>query len=616
VLTVTGLSKAYGAQTLFDEVSFQVAPGERVGLVGRNGSGKTTLFRVLLGEEAPDAGRVTVPAGYRLGHLSQHLHFAHRTVLDEAASALPRREDGADETYRAKAVLSGLGFGEADLSRPPAELSGGFQVRLNLARVLLSDANLLLLDEPTNYLDIVSIRWLGRFLRGWRGALLLITHDRDFMDSVTTHTMAIHRRRVRKMPGGTEKLAQQILLEEQVHERTRINDERERKEAEAFISRFRAQATKARAVQSRIKALARRERVEKLEQIEDLDFRFTEAPFAGKRMLEVHDLRFGYDAGKPLIKGLSLSVGRGDRIGVVGPNGRGKTTLLRLLAGELAPSSGSVRPALNVKIGHFGQTNVDRLHAELSVEEEIRQANPSLTRTRVRTLCGAVMFEGDAAEKRIAVLSGGERSRVLLGKILAAPVNLLLLDEPTNHLDQESVDAFLAAVSAFDGGVVIVTHVERVLNALATKLVVFDGGDVSLFHGGYADFLDRVGWRAEAPPGRASRDSRDRQGDRREQRRQRAEIVTRRGRELGELRRRIEAAEAEITALEERLAADEAAIPEAAARNDGAAVRSLSASASAARARIDALFGEMASLEEELRGRERFYETELGDGSG
>ncbi len=616
MLTVTGLSKEYGAQLLFDGVSFQVGPGERVGLVGRNGSGKSTLFRILLGEEAPDAGRVTVPAGYRLGHLSQHLRFGGRTVLQEAASALPGREDGADETYRAKAVLSGLGFGEADLSRSPGELSGGFQVRLNLARALLSDANLLLLDEPTNYLDIVSIRWLGRFLRGFRGELLLVTHDRDFMDSVTTHTMAIHRRKLRKMPGGTEKLWRQILQEEEVHERTRINDERERKEAEAFITRFRAQATKARAVQSRIKALARHERLQKLEEMGDLDFRFAEAPFAGKRLLEARALRFGYDPRTPLIDGLSLSVGRGDRVGVVGPNGRGKTTLLGLLAGELAPSGGTVRTAPSAKIGYFGQTNVDRLCAELSVEDEIRQANPALTRTQVRTLCGAMMFEGDAAEKRIAMLSGGERSRVLLGRILAAPVNLLLLDEPTNHLDQESVDAFLAAVSSFDGGVVIVTHVERVLNALATKLVVFDGGDVALFHGGYADFLGRVGWRAEAPAEAVSAGARERAGDRRELRRQRAETVTRRARELGELRRRIGAAEAEITALEGRFAGDEAAIPGAAARNDGAAVRALSASASAARERIDALFAEMAALEERLRERERHYEEALRDRDG
>ncbi len=616
MLTVTDLSKAYGAQTLFDGVSFQVAPGERVGLVGRNGSGKSTLFRILLGEEAPDGGRVIVPAGYRLGHLAQHIRFGKRTALEEAASALPRREDGADETYRAKAVLDGLGFGAADMHRAPAELSGGFQVRLNLARALLSDANLLLLDEPTNYLDIVSIRWLRRFLCAWKGELLLVTHDRGFMDGVTTHTMAIHRRRVRKMPGGTEKLARQILLEEEVHERTRINDERERNEAEAFIARFRAQATKARAVQSRIKALARRDRLEKLEAIEDLDFRFAEAPFPGKRLLEARDLRFGYEADKPLVDGLSLSVGRGERIAVIGPNGRGKTTLLKLLVGELRPWTGAVRPALNLKVGYFGQTNVDRLRPELSVEEEIRLANPALTRTQVRTLCGAMMFEGDAAEKRIAVLSGGERSRVLLGKILATPVNLLLLDEPTNHLDQESVDAFLAAVSAFGGGVVIVTHVERALDSLATKLVVFDGDRAELFHGAYGDFLERVGWRSEAPGETAPGAARDRQGDRRDLRRQRAEIVSRRARELGELRRRIGAAEAEITALEGRLAGDEAAIVGAAVRNDGAAVRALSASASDARERIETLFAEMAALEGELRDKERLYDAELRDCGG
>jgi ATP-binding cassette subfamily F protein 3 len=610
MLTVSGLSKSYGKQTLFEGASFQVAPGERVGVVGRNGTGKTTLFRILLGEEAADEGSVAVPAGYRIGYLAQQLRFGNASVLGEAASALPPREDGTDETYRAKAVLSGLGFSEGDFSLDPAVLSGGYQVRLNLARTLLSAPDLLLLDEPTNYLDVVSIRWLGRFLRGWRGALLLITHDRDFMDGVTTHTMAIHRGRVRKMSGGTEKLYGQILQEEEIHEQTRINDEKRRKDAEVFIARFRAQATKARAVQSRIKALGRHERLERLAEIRDLDFRFSEAPFAGKWMMEVRDLSFGYDADRPLIGGLSFAVAKGDRIAVVGPNGRGKTTLLRLLAGELAPSAGAVKPAANLKTGYFGQTNVDRLHPGNSVEEEVRQANPALTRTKVRTLCGAVMFGGDAAEKKVSVLSGGERSRVLLGKILATPVNLLLLDEPTNHLDQESVDAFVEAVSAFEGAVILVTHIERVLSAVATKLVVFDGGKVELFQDGYADFLDRVGWQAEAQEGAPARAARERPAKGRDARRRRADLVARRSRELKALRKAIETVEGEILSLEGRLAADEAAIVEASVSNDGAAIRKASRAASSARERIETLYDELGALGNELHQKERAFGSE------
>ncbi|MBP2679071.1 MAG: transporter-related protein [Deltaproteobacteria bacterium] len=616
MLTVTDLSKSYGRQTLFEGASFQVAPGERVGVVGRNGSGKTTLFRILLGEETADAGSVNVPFGYRIGYLAQHLRFDRPSVLEEAASSLPPREDGTDETYRAKAVLAGLGFSEDDFSRDPGVLSGGYQVRLNLARTLLSASDLLLLDEPTNYLDVVSIRWLGRFLRGWRGALLLITHDRDFMDGVTTHTMAIHRGRVRKMSGGTEKLYGQILQEEEIHEQTRKNDEKKRKDSELFIARFRAQATKARAVQSRIKALARHERLAKLTEIRDLDFRFAEAPFTGKWMMEVRDLSFGYDVRHPLIERLSFPVAKGDRIAVVGPNGRGKTTLLRLLAGELAPVTGAVKPSMNLKIGYFGQTNVDRLRPERSVEEEVRQANPALTRTQVRTLCGAVMFGGASAEKKISVLSGGERSRVLLGKILAAPVNLLLLDEPTNHLDQESVDAFVEAVNAFEGAVIIVTHIERVLSALATKLVVFDGGEVRVFDGGYADFLDRVGWQAEAAEEGKARHAGSRQAKGRDARRDRARIVALRSKEIGALRKAVEAIEAEILLLESRLPGEEEALIEASRRNDGAAVRTLRTTTFAARTRIEGLFREMVALGEQLQEKERAYAAVLGDEGG
>src|SRR5512139_1884638 len=315
MLQVANIQKSYGKQLLFDGVSFTVNPRERVGLVGRNGHGKSTLFRMILGEEHQDAGTITVPSGYTVGHLSQHIHFTEDTVLREACLALPKNEDHIDETYKAEAILHGLGFSNVDFDRPPSSLSGGYQVRLNLAKVLVSEPNLLLLDEPTNYLDIVSIRWLTRFLKEWKGELILITHDREFMDGVTTHTLGIHRNKIRKIAGPTHKLYQQILMEEEVYEQTRVNEEKKRMEIEKFINRFRAQATRARAVQSKIKALQRKERLEKMSGVKDLEFAFVPAPFTGKSLMEARDISFSFTKeGSPLIEGLNLTIGKRDRI--------------------------------------------------------------------------------------------------------------------------------------------------------------------------------------------------------------------------------------------------------------------------------------------------------------
>ena len=281
MLSVASLTKNYGSQVIFDAISFTVGPGERIGLVGRNGSGKTTLLRLILHEEEADSGLINMPRNYSIGYLSQNVSFSERTVLREACLALRPGEDGTDETYRAKSILLGLGFREEEFLRNPLELSSGYQIRLNLAKVLVSRPDLLLLDEPTNYLDIVSVRWLGQFLKQWKREIILITHDRAFMDSVTTHTMGIHRWGLRKIAGTTHKLYQQILQEEEVHEKTRVNDERKRKELEQFINRFRAQATRARAVQSRVRALQKRKGLEKLAEQKNLDFQFPPAPFSG-----------------------------------------------------------------------------------------------------------------------------------------------------------------------------------------------------------------------------------------------------------------------------------------------------------------------------------------------
>ena len=311
MLKVSGLEKSYSGQEIFDNVSFVINPGERIGLVGRNGHGKTTLFRMILGEEQPDAGTISVPNHYTIGHLSQHIHFTEDTVLKEGCLSLPVSEDGIDESYKVEAILMGLGFSVDDFNRHPNEFSGGYQVRLNLAKVLVSEPNLLLLDEPTNYLDIVSVRWLTRFLRNWKDELIIITHDREFMDSVTTHTMGIHRCKMRKIAGPTQKLYQQIFQEEELHEKTRTNEEKKYKEVEQFINRFRAKASKAKAVQSRIKALEKKGKLEELAEIRTLDFEFKSAPFPGKWLMNVENLSFSYKQDSlPLIDGLSLSVGK------------------------------------------------------------------------------------------------------------------------------------------------------------------------------------------------------------------------------------------------------------------------------------------------------------------
>lgn len=504
MIKIANLTKAYGSQILFEDAGFNLNSQERVGLVGRNGHGKSTLFRLLLGQEEPDEGQIVIPRDYSIGHLQQHLHFTRPTVLDEACLGLP--PDQQHDTWRVEKILFGLGFSEAAMQRPPAEFSGGYQIRLNLAKVLVSDPDLLLLDEPTNYLDIVSIRWLIKFLNAWKKEMILITHDRSFMDSVTTHTMGIHRRKIRKLAGGTEKYYSQLSQDEEVYEKTRLNDEKRRQEIERFITRFRAKARLAGQAQSRMKTLAKMEKREKLEKIENLDFEFNVEDFPAKIMLAAEALAFAYPGQThPLIEDLDFEVEKEDRIGVIGKNGKGKSTLLRLLIEELTPVRGQVKRHPRLSTAYFGQTNIDRLNPEKTVEEEIMDADPSTNRRKARDICGAMMFSGDAALKKISVLSGGERARVLMGKLLVQPAHLLLLDEPTNHLDIESSEALLEAIDAFPGAAVIVTHNEDFLHALVNKFIVFDHDRVFTYVGSYQDFLDNIGWEDEGGASKARR---------------------------------------------------------------------------------------------------------------
>jgi len=431
--------------------------------------------------------------------------------------------------------------------------------------------------------------------------------------------MGIHRQKIRKIAGPTHKLYQQILMEEEVYEQTRINEDKKRKEIEQFINRFRAQANRASLVQSKIKALRKKERLEKMSGIKDLEFEFVSAPFTGKCLISAKDICFSFEPGGPaLIDGLNLNIGKRDRIAVIGKNGKGKTTLLNLLAGELQPIRGEVFHHSQLSLAYFGQTNIQRLNPEKTVEEEILDAQPDYNRGAARTICGIMMFEGDSALKKVKILSGGEKSRVLLGKLIVSPANLLLLDEPTNHLDMESVDSLLAALDAFEGAIVIVTHSEMILNAVATKLIVFDNGSLTVFEGSYQDFLDRIGWKDE---GAASAGSRQNSGqnyckkgsgaNKKDLRRIRAELINSRSRVIVPLQSRITEVEETIMQLEKGIGQDTQALIEASAKGNGKSIMRLSISIHESREKIELLFNELETLTGELDAKSREFEEKF-----
>jgi len=624
MISFENISKSFGAQTLFDGASVKLNPRERVGLVGRNGHGKTTLFRLIIGEESPDDGEIVIPKSYRIGYVEQHIRFVEDTVLKEGMRGLPQSE--RDHHWKVEKVLSGLGFSEADMHRSPDAFSGGYQVRLNLAKVLVSDPDLLLLDEPTNYLDITSIRWIEQFLQAWPRELLLITHDRGFMDKVITHTMAIHRKKIRKIAGNTGQLYAQIAQDEEVYEKTRINDERRQKEIELFITRFRAKARLANMVQSRIKTLDKMEKRNKLDEIKNLEFFFRSKPFRGKQVMTVENLTFSYSRVSPLIRGLSFQATPGDRICIVGKNGKGKTTLIKLLAGVLDPDEGQILYNPNITKGFFEQTNVQSLVDTRTVLEEIFYADEGIDQQKARNISGAMMFEGDDALKKVEVLSGGEKSRVMLGKLLATPVNLLLLDEPTNHLDMESCDSLLAALDNFDGVIIMVTHNEMFLHTLARRLIVFQDNTITLFEGGYASFLEKGGWREEFGSGKVSdsargkpsirsRESREilagtRHG-KKELRRLRSEILTERAKILKPIERRIAGAEDAIDGHEKALKTLNQEMQAASEEGDGTRIVALSQAIHVAETAIEAHFSDLEALTARLEKEAARFDQKL-----
>jgi ATP-binding cassette subfamily F protein 3 len=420
---------------------------------------------------------------------------------------------------------------------------------------------------------------------------MIISHDRSFMDTVATHTLGIHRCGVRKVAGPTINFDSLITEEEALYERTRINQERKIAHTEEFINRFRAKASKARSVQSRIKALERMQQLDALNELPELDFRFPYSPLSGKWVLHIDELSFAYRTDQPLIKGLSASFQAGEKIGVIGKNGQGKSTLLRLIKGELTAQKGRMSWAQNVRVGYFGQTNIEQLDPNKTVEEEIFSVDLEQSRTRVRTLCGLMMFSGDDALKKVALLSGGERARVLLGKLLAAQSNVLLLDEPTNHLDVQATESLINAANEFSGMVMLVTHSESILRAFARKLIVFDDHRCIAFDGGYDDFLARIGWQGEQIFN--AEQARRTEGNKKRERRQRAALLQERTKQMRPWEEKISALEEEIHTLEEQVKREEARLTELAESTYTPEAAALAKSAHQNRLRIDLLFDDL-----------------------
>ena len=533
MISLDNLTVSYGGWTLFDNISFLINPKDRIGLVGKNGAGKTTLLRIITGEQQPTSGAVTINGECTIGYLPQTMRVADTTTLvDETAKAfdevlrleaeiadltreitvrtdyesaayeqlLHRLNDAQDryhilggETRDAdiEKTLLGLGFKREDFGRATSEFSGGWRMRIELAKLLLRRPSIFLLDEPTNHLDIESIQWLEEYLKNYNGAVLLISHDRAFLDNVTNRTVELSLGRITdyKVPYSkyvvlrAERRAQQLAAYE--------NQQRMIEKTEEFIEKFRYKPTKSNQVQSRIKQLERLERLEvEEEDLATLNIKFPPAPRSGQVVAEIRDAGMSFGS-KHVFSGANFTITKGDRIALVGRNGEGKTTLARMLVGQLTPTEGSIRIGANVNIGYYAQNQDDLMDGEFTVYDTLDRVAVGDIRTRLRDILGAFLFRGEDIDKKVKVLSGGERARLAMARMMLEPRNLLVLDEPTNHMDMRSKDILKNAILKYDGTVVVVSHDREFLDGMVEKVYEFRDGGVKEYLGGIYYFLEK-----------------------------------------------------------------------------------------------------------------------------
>ena len=586
MIQLTNLSKGFGGQTLFNDVNFKMQPQQKIGFVGRNGSGKSTLFKMILGEESVDSGSISIPKNYRIGTLKQHLVFTEPTVREECALVLP--EDEQWNFYKIEKLLFGLGFSEADLDKNPLSFSGGYQIRINLVKLLATEPNMLLLDEPTNYLDIISLRWLKGFIREFDGEVILITHDRDFMDSVTTHTMGVQRKDLHLVSGDSYKYYDTLELADETYEKTKANQDKKRKELEEFVARNKARASTAALAQSKQKELDKMEEMDDLATDTNLSFKFNYKETPAKVLFRAHTLGFGYKPDEPLFENITFAMERGKRLAIIGKNGKGKSTLLNYIAGELGEQQGNLEFHPSTMFAHFGQTNIERLNTKVTIVEEIASMSKEVGIPQARNIAGRMMFSGELGDKKIEVLSGGERSRVMLGKIIATPANLLFLDEPTNHLDMQSIDALADAIDNFEGSLIMVTHSEMLLHRLADALIIFHKGGAEYFDGTYADFLEKIGWEEEESNTKPKK--KKPKIDYKERKKLRKAVTKERNEERKPYTKEIKECEEKIEKLEADMAVKNEALEKASVSGDTNSIMEYSKEVGLVQQEIDALF--------------------------
>ncbi|HZR10188.1 MAG TPA: ABC-F family ATP-binding cassette domain-containing protein [Myxococcales bacterium] len=641
LLHARGLSLRYGPKVLLDDASFALGHHDRVGLIGPNGSGKSSLMKILAGALEPDGGSVQLVRRARAGYLPQELSelppgsviegvlasvpgrtwlqsriAAAEVALSQATSEDEQVELGGelaelheelahhDELYgrhRAEEILSGLGFAVTGYARPASELSGGWKMRAALAALLLQDPELLLLDEPTNHLDVPTLEWFDAFLRRSRKALLLVSHDREFLDRQIDRVLSFEPEGLRSYAGDYERYLELRAQEEEHLVAQAEKQARRRAQMEAFIERFRAKATKARQVQSRVKLLAKEEIVQVREERATVRFRFPEAPRSGREVARLEDVSKSYGA-RVIYRDLSAQVLRGDRIAVIGLNGAGKTTLLKLLAEETAPDAGVVRLGHNVVTGYFAQHHTERLDPARTVLEEVHGLVPTQAQSWVRGVLGSFLFSGDDVDKRIGVLSGGERARVALARLLVVPSNFLLMDEPTNHLDLDSSEALIDALTRYEGTLLFVSHNRSFVNGLATQIWEVREGRIDAQPGDLDDWSRRrAGQRqaAEAPAAKAGHGAQGSQA-----RRERALQREEREKALGPIKRAIAELEQRIAGLEQEKKAAESSLADPALFADPARSTPLVAAYREASRKLDELYARWEHKVEELASAE------------